>query len=154
MKRLLAATSAVLLFSTLAFAVSVHFKPRDPQFLDQGLTLLMTGDLAGLGNFDVTVIVTAVGIPEVLCRNHGGNAAPGQNPGETTVSGAVSIPASEIKNGTVFVSVATQPPPNPDPAVACPNANWSAVNIAMEFSSATVMVLQNNVIVLQETFEL
>jgi len=137
-----------------AMAASVHFKPHDPTFQDQGTTLLMLGSLAGLANADVTILMTATGTPTVLCTNRGGGSAPGQNPGETTVSGTQTIPTNSIQNGQLFVSLATQPPANPDGAVSCPNGNWVATVTDLDFSSATITVIQGGITVLQETFDL
>src|SRR5215212_4802685 len=63
----------------LIYAASVHFKGGSPTFSDQGTTLKTCFSLAGLGNGDVTIIVTTTGSATTLCTNQGGNTAPGQN---------------------------------------------------------------------------
>src|SRR5947209_15816717 len=92
---------AILLLSltigaTLLYAANVHFKTA-PVFTNNGTTLTTCASLAGLGNQDVTITVTASGTGSTTCINPGGNAAPGQN--KVAVSTAVSqtISSSQIK---------------------------------------------------------
>lgn len=158
-KRLLVAGLAALTVLAVAapvMAASVHFKhQRDPVFTDLGTTLHVAGALAGLGNGDVTVTVVATADSTTTCTNQGGNQAPGQNPGDVTVEGAQTLPASEIKNGNVAFDVTTLEPADPTAAEAgCPNPNWDAEITDLDFETATVTVEQGGVVVLTETFAL
>jgi hypothetical protein len=148
-----------LILANVAVAGNVHLKGgknAEPSFHDGGLWLSASGALAGLGNGDVLVTITAEADVVSTCTNQGGNAAPGQNPAPITVSGSVSIPASEIKNGTTPFSVATTPP---DPIIAgapdCANTNWTESIDDLLFTSAVITVEQpagNVVLTLTCTF--
>ena len=127
-------------------AASVHLKGganSEPTFADNGLSLLTSGALSGLGNEDLVVTLTATANVTANCQNQGSNLPPGQNPAPITVTGSQSIPASEIKNGNVAFSVTTDQPTTPIPgAPDCPNPNWSENITDLSFTTATITVEQ------------
>jgi hypothetical protein len=140
------------LIATIALAASVHFKGR-VSFTDNGLTLTAVGALAGLGNGDVVIDMTATANPTATCTNQGGNTAPGQNPAAVTVGGQTAIPDSEIKNGNTPFTVTTNAPAQPTwDQAGCPSQNWTAAITDLAFTSATIKVYQNGILVLQQTF--
>jgi hypothetical protein len=136
----------VLAATITTYGASVHLKGganSEPNFVDKGLTLNVAGSLAGLGNGDVLVTLSATAAATSTCTNQGGNQAPGQNPAEVTVSGSQSIPESEIKNGNVAFNVTTEAPVTPIPgAPGCPNPNWTQDITDLSFTTATITVEQ------------
>lgn len=131
-----------------AFAAAVHLKGgahAEPSFTDGGLFLRAQGELAGLGNGDVVVNLTATGNVTATCTNPGTGVhqPPGQNPAPITVSGVQKIPATEIKNGNTPFDVRTTSPETPIPgAPGCPNPNWTEDITDLAFTSATITVEQ------------
>lgn len=144
----------MLALAPAAMAASVHFKGgknAGPSFVDNGLTLSSSGALAGLGNGDVLVTLSATGDPTATCANpSGANQPPGQNPAPVTLTGTQSIPSSEIKNGNVSFGLATVGPVSPIPgAPDCPNPQWTEQIVDIRFTSVTLTVEQAGSVVLQ-----
>ena len=140
-----------------AQASSVHFKTKgQPVYKDNGLTLSASGSITGLGNGDVTVVLTAVGKPIATCTNPAGaNQPPGQNPAEVKLSGTQVIPQNEIKNGNVSFKVTTGAPQTPIPgAPDCPNSQWREDIIDVVFSSASLSISQGGSVVLTHSANL
>src|SRR5262245_28866863 len=145
------ALAAVIAFAGPASANSVHLKGRNAVvFTDNGLTLTATVSYAGLGNFDTLQVLNATGQPTASCTNPAGQTQPpGQNPAEANVSGSTAVPAGDIKNGNVTITTTTNPPVSPIPgAPECPNPQWTENITDMAFTSATIALSQNNVVVL------
>lgn len=139
--------AVALLVAQGALGSSIHLKggaKAKPAYRDNGLTLTGSASLAGLGNADVSIVITAVGKPRATCTNpSGANQPPGQNPAPVTLTGATSIPASAIKNGELTFSVTTQGPVSPIPgAPDCPNRLWTETIVDVAFTSATIVVTQ------------
>jgi hypothetical protein len=131
-----------------ALGVSVHWLPRSPVSTDQGLTLNVSGTIAGLGNFDTSVKLTATGNPAARCTNPAGQSkVPGQNPQTVSLSGAQQIKASDI-NGNQQINVTTQAPTSPvfgDADFGCTNKSWSEPITDVAFLTATLAIAQNQV---------
>ncbi len=147
---LVSAILIALVSAVPALAANVHLKGgahAEPAFVDNGLTLSASGELAGLGYGDVSVTLTAVGNPTATCTNPGSDThePAGHNPAPVTVTSLpFLIPDSEIKNGnTPFGPVETQAPTTPIPgAPDCPNPNWIEDITDMAFTSGTITVEQ------------
>jgi hypothetical protein len=139
----LAALVLLALSATTVLGANPHFI-GDVTFTDQGETLLAGGSIAGLGNEDTVILITATGVPTVTCTNpSGANQPPGQNPGELTVAGGEEVPEGDVTNGRLNFSVATAEPQDPTPrAAGCPGRNWTAEITDVDFSSATLEFYQ------------
>jgi hypothetical protein len=144
----LSALLAVFLWGGSAQASNVHLKGganAEPTFTDGGLFLEAAGNLAGLGNGDVVVSLTATGNPTADCVNPGSGVhrPPGHQPAEVTLTGVQQIPESELKNGTTPFDVATTSPESPIAgAPGCPNSNWIENITDVAFTSAVITVEQ------------
>src|SRR5512132_1350827 len=88
-----------LILATVALAANVHFT-SGPDFSSSNGALRACGTIAGLGNQDVTIRLSATATTQ--CVNKGGNPPPGQR---TTVTGSVSN--LEPKNGSLSFCVTT-----------------------------------------------
>ncbi|HYI45628.1 MAG TPA: hypothetical protein VE174_09270 [Actinomycetota bacterium] len=153
----IASTGAVLaslVLVTSALAANVHWK-SGPTFTDRGTTLSVSGALAGLGNKDVVIKVTAEGVAtSITCTNPAGKRAPGQNKPRVKSLGDMTISSTEVKNGNVSFSLTTKDPAQLTPkAAGCPNNQWTAKINDVDFDKATITVSQGGKVVLSGTFD-
>jgi hypothetical protein len=88
-----------------------------------------SGEVAGLGNFDIFVDMTFTASQGQVCHNPGNtNSVPGQNPATGTGGGSVSIPGSEVKNGSVTIppiSGTANIQASDAAGAGCPNPQWT-----------------------------
>lgn len=136
----------VALAST-ASAGNVHLKGganAEPDFVDLVVRLNEQGDLAGLGNGNILITITARGLPTASCSNPAGaTQPPGQNPAEVVLTGTEPISAEAIKNGSVHFDVTTAAPVSPIlGAPDCPNSQWTERITDVAFTSAVTTVEQ------------
>jgi hypothetical protein len=115
-------------------AASAHYKPGQKPVctLDasDGSADCTSGVVAGLGNFDVLVVVSVDGSADTVCHNPGNSlAVPGQNPAEGSGTGGVLLPASDIKNGSLVIPPISTGPVAIDTPTAneagCPGDKWT-----------------------------
>jgi len=141
----LAVLAGLFALTGVASADSPHFKRGSPEAVkDLGLTFSQKASVAGLGNGDIVVTLTITDVqPTAACTNPAGaTKPPGQNPAPTDVSGSVAVPGSDIKNGTLTITVATAPPVSPIPgAPGCPNSSWTETITDMTLTSDSVVTL-------------
>jgi hypothetical protein len=137
--------------ATAAMAASPHFKKGgEPVCTFSGTTSIRvtcTGTLAGLGNDDLRVDLSASGSAVYQCSNKGENVAPGQN--KVLIGPATSstiFPASAIKNGnltfTTSPATLTAPTTVSGAAAGCPNPNWTGVNPTLTLTDITLDIYQ------------
>ena len=124
-----------LLLPLPAAAANPHFIDGPTFTVKQG-SLQACGTIAGLGNQDVTVTLTADA--NVQCVNSGGNPPPGQ---KQSVSGTASNLHPE--NGRLSFCVTTAPVKNP-----CPDH----MKYTVTFSNARIAVYQGGQQVLSHTY--
>ena len=137
MKAITALTAALVLTATTTtavFAASPHYKrggqPVCTIDAETGAATCSTGEVAGLGNEDVLIVVTVSGSAGTFCHNPGNTRiVPGQNPAEGSSTGTQLIDADEIKNGTLVIDpidtdAVTFTAPSPEEA-GCPNPSWT-----------------------------
>jgi len=137
-----------------ALAASPHFVVGPSFTVNDNGTVTATGDVAGLGNKNIDVVLTAELNVEVLCRNPGGNIAPGQTQQTTATGTQTDI---EVKNGRASFDVTTEPPTlvGTPKQLGCPNNKWTPEIGEVTVVSATLQVIQpsgSDNVVLEATF--
>ncbi len=147
------AIATLIAGATALYAANVHLNSA-PAVTDNGNTLTVCATLVGLGNQDIHVTLIVTGEATATCVNPGGNVSPGINkvPIQSTVT--TTLKASSIKNGTASFCITTGDPGTVSSrAAGCPNNNWLAKVTDVEFTSATITVIQGGRVVLRETIE-
>lgn len=90
------------------------------------LTVSCTGTaIAGVGNTDADLVLTARYSATVRCRNHGGQIVDVKTQ-TTTATSADNL--TDLRNGTLYVSAITATSPTTQSfldAATCPNRNWT-----------------------------
>ena len=139
--------------ATAASAASVHFKKGGTPTCTISPTgtgstsTTCTGNVAGLGNEDVDILVSVGGFAVFQCENKGGNLPPGQNKvlvgPETTPT---HISSGEIKNGNLLFTTSpadlTAPETVSGEEAGCPNNNFTGVNPTLTVTDITLEFFQ------------
>jgi hypothetical protein len=144
MKRYLAlavVAAAMMAFPGVASAQSGHFVGT-PTCTDQGTTVQCSGKVAGLGGTTFEIRVSATGTASVTCTNPAGNVAPGQS--FTATSTGTGGPMQTPRNGQVSFSLSSTTPVAPPRS--CPNSKWTASVNDVSFTTATLTLLEDNVV--------
>ena len=146
MGRLMLTLAVVLSVLVTASASSVHLKGgnnAEPFFVDLGLSLDTTASLSGLGEGDIQILIAAQADVISICTNQGGNAAPGQNPADITITGGEIIPSDQRKNGELLFELATVEPVRIIPgAPDCANPNWTEEIVDLAFTQMVALIQQ------------
>jgi hypothetical protein len=142
-----------LAFPGAALAQSGHFITgggNAPTCTDIGLQVECDGKVAGLGGTTFEITVEADGIASVECTNPGGNVAPGQDTAVTVEGSSGELPTP--RNGQfVFMDLTTASPEPLPPTPTCPNAMWTPNIVDVSFTTATLSLFEDGVLVDQVT---
>jgi hypothetical protein len=147
MRKILLALFGVLLVTLLVVLPALAGEPHFSSVRFSLGSLIADGTVAGLGKEDVTVILTASGIPETTCTNQGGNSAPGQNPARVSASDGDVLPGNDPlrKNGKSPFSTEAIPPTSLAGLVGgCANNNWTATINFVYWTQATLQVVKTS----------
>jgi hypothetical protein len=132
----------VALAATAGFTANPHYQ-AGPTCVDNGNgTVTCSGDIAGLGNQNIEVLVVASGT--TTCENRGKKPPDGQEPPGLDTTSTGSDSDIRVKNGRATFSVST------DAENPCPDRMTAHTT----FESATVTVFQpsgSNNVVLEDT---
>jgi hypothetical protein len=135
---------AVALAAVPALAQSGHFVGT-PTCTDEGTVLQCDAKVAGLGGTTFQLNISGSGTGTVECHNPSGNVAPGQ---DTTVNASgTSGPLPTPRNGSfTFNNVETVAPANLIGRPTCPNNKWTGVVTDVDFTTATLTLLEGGVV--------
>jgi hypothetical protein len=140
-----------MLAATPVLAQSPHFigTPTCTKSVTGGLTC--SGKAAGLGNVVTDVFLTADSVTaNSVCRNKGGNVAPGQ----PVVTQEVTGPTTQIppSSGNVVFSATLPAPATPSAAAVCPNGNWTVELTSLTFTNVVLHFQQSGTDILTFNF--
>jgi hypothetical protein len=153
-RALLICLAVSFLVSHQAEGANVHIK-SGPAVTTSPTSLQLEACLAGLGNQDIQVSITVTGNATVNCLNPSGVLVPGHNKVPITATATTTIRRTEIKNGNVCFSVRADAPKTVDPLLAgCPNANWTAQVVSVDFTTVSLVVVQGGQVVLNQTYQI
>lgn len=163
----LAVLTAAALTATAALAASPHLRhgsgisctvsTSTGGLLNDTVTCIGTGGLAGLGNADWAFVLSGTGLVSYTCRNPGnGNEAPGQNKAPATIApSSTTGTGADITNGNLpfFGNDANGNPTNTLTSTAtavsqtgkqagCPSNSWTAFPNAVFWTSVTIVFEQ------------
>lgn len=127
---------SMLLVVGVTLAANAHFIGSPTVTQNNNRSLTICGTIAGLGNEDVTIVVSAKAT--TTCTNNGGKVPPGLT---ETLSGSISNLRPE--NGKVKFCASTNAAGDPCPGPMKPLTS---------FSDVTVKVYQGGKLVLSQTF--
>lgn len=147
MRKILITILGVALVATLLVAPALAGEPHFSSVTFKLGSLIANGSVSGLGKQDVTVILTASGIPETTCTNRGGTSAPGQNPARLGATDSDVLPGNDPlrKNGkSPFSTEAVPATTVPGTLGGCTNDNWTATIDFVYWTNATLTVVKTN----------
>ena len=148
MKRWTTAMLGFVLAVTMpTFGQSVHLKGganAEPNFVDQGLTLNSAASLAGLGNGDVLVTLSATAAASSTCTNQGGNGPQvRESSGGHRLGKPVDSRVGNQERQHLFQRDDRRARDSPIPgAPGWPNPNWRQDMAEFSFATATITVDQ------------
>jgi hypothetical protein len=144
------ALAMLLLTATSAVAANPHFVVGPTITLNANNTVTATGSVAGVGNEDLDVVLTATVSAEVICRNPAGNVAPGQTQ-QTTVTGETLDIHPE--QGRANFTVTTDAPTltGTPKQLGCPTNKWTAEIGEVTVLRATLQIFQGGNLVLSSS---
>ena len=142
-KSLLSLLSVLLLTALLVSPVSAGGGVGFTRVTFSLGSLIATGDVKGIGNTDVNMVLDASGTPLITCINNGENSVPGQSSPKISASGSQFLDGNSParKNGKSPFGVETQDPEFiPWDQAGCPNANWKGHIDFIFWTDATLSV--------------
>ncbi|HLO32330.1 MAG TPA: hypothetical protein VK249_24485 [Anaerolineales bacterium] len=146
-KRILSLLSVLLITALLTSPVSAGGSVGLSRVQFSLGSLIASGDVKGLGNTDVLMVLDASGTPLITCTNNGGNSVPGQSSPKISASGSQFLDGNSPvrKNGKSPFGVETVDPQSiPWDQAGCPNANWLGHIDFIFWTDATISVLASS----------